>query len=147
MIAALRRRHKWMWAVLGPGSLAVLGSALWARQPSPTGVVPGSPAPLQAQALFASGPVGQLDGQEVRVHRAEGALLLSRDAPLRRPDVVVYSVEDAALDRLPEGAVPLGVWDGDRTARVPAPPSGRHLLFYSHGHSAVLGGVDLGSAP
>lgn len=135
MIAALRRAHRWSWAVLGV-AVPALVIAAWsvrpgdelAGRPSALGVrhdeIAGTA--LRFEPALAHGAI-QRDGRL--------AVVLQDEAPLA---FAYWSTTPAQGPSLPSDAVLLGRVDGVRVARFEPPAGAGTLVIYSLGHHAVL---------
>lgn len=146
MIAPLRRRHRVMVTFLLIAVPVGLVLALSARPTLPImeelpGALAGGPnargADVEGYDVF-----GEIGVAARGYQTASGAVLeLEPAEPLARPDVLVYWSAEAAGDRLPDGALLLGVLsDRARTYAVPAAAAGREgfLVLYSLGHQEVV---------
>ncbi|MEM7586764.1 MAG: hypothetical protein AAF560_25465 [Acidobacteriota bacterium] len=152
MIAPLRRRHRWMTAILAVVVLGLYVAALAGRPAAPrtselpaARVEPAGEVVAEYDDLFRH-PITT----RVRSSAAGWQLELTPSQPLAKPEVLVYwtSEGETGGPGLPADAFLLGALAGarPRTMTLPAAAQGRpgQLLLYSLGHQEI---VDSGTLP
>ena len=155
MIAALRRRHRWMVGAVALSVGPLLYAALGSRPDLPSGELPAplqGPDPATSTTLrpFADQDAAGLedtdDFEGTTVAVDDGSISIKLTTDLRRPDVLAYWSASAPTGGLPDDAVLLGPVSARRANVLSRPAAARGdgtLIFYSLGHQEVVASAPL----